>query len=707
MSKCPQFLKMTINARYAAVKQAKACYNCLSPFHGSSECTSNFPSRECGRRRHHHSLLHTAAAATVVRLPCAPCEPPAAKVGSAVVAPETPVDIVRSTDLTDVGRPTEGPQVDAKVLAAQGTTVFLCTAQVPIISAFGHKIHVRAMFDTGSQVDLISEAAARRIGHDIQGSEIQVQGVGGGKVSQSLGQITFTILMPGGRMRMTCHVLPQVVGPLPTRSLPRKFLEQFKGYPLADPEFQSEKPVDLLIGMGHFHTFVLKDRVQVDSMYLQNTVFGWAVTGRPRSRTRSTRTLGVSTPSTVTVATVAGGRPDIHHDSDEHVPGVVTDNGMVEFEKFWETEEPPSTGPVALKPEAQFCVDHYDRTTTFDPDGRARCALPFKEGSPKLANSKSQAIRRFLNIEARMAVDEKLGTEYKKFMDEFIALGHLEPVPDAELEILDSESYYLPHHGVLKESSTTTNLRVVFDASAKSTNGVSLNQTLAIGPRIQHTIFHILVRFRFHRVGMAADVAKMYRQIALTDESKDFHRLCWRSDPKEPIQVYRMARVTYGVTSSSYHAIRTLQDSSEFCTTRQAARTIREDFYVDDLLGGADSVAEAITLRADMVQALAKRQLPIRKWSSNCAEVLEQIPEDDRETATVVVAPEERDVKTLGVGWDMKNDAFVFIVPEALRSHLVLTTPGTLLTRRKLLSGIATVFDPLGWISPLTVNGYI
>ena len=523
-------------------------------------------------------------------------------------------------------------------------------------------------------------------------------------MTDSSGQITFTILTPGSRKRVTCHVMPQVVGPLPTCRLPARFTKQFEGYPLADPDFQSEKPVDLLIGMGHYHTFVLEERVVIDSMVLQNTVFGWAVTGRPSPRPRARKAPPRAASSSMVVVTSAEEMPTIYHDNDEHVPGVVTENGLLEFERFWETEEPPRTGPVPLKAEAQFCVSHYDTTTVFEEDGRARCALPFKPGASKLGNSRAQAMRRFLNIEARCKADAKLGEEYQKFMKEFLDLGHLEPVPDDEEETLDCDSYYLPHHGVLKESSTTTKLRVVFDASAKTTTGVSLNSCLAIGPRIQDTIFHILVRFRFHRIGLAADVAKMYRQIALDGPSKDFHRICWRDKPEEPIKVYRMTRVTYGVTSSSYHAIRTLQDASEFCKFPDTARAIRQDFYVDDLLGGADTEAGAMALREDMVQALAKRQLPIRKWCSNSDSVLRQIPEADRETATVVVAPDDYGVKTLGVGWSMAEDCFVFLVPDALKTHPILDTPGVPLTRRKLLSGIATVFDPLGWISPLTVR---
>ena len=63
-------------------------------------------------------------------------------------------------------------------------------------------------------------------------------------------------------------------------------------------------------------------------------------------------------------------------------------------------------------------------------------------------------------------------------------MGHLEVVPPDEIDIPDSRCFYLPHHGVVKSTSTTTKLRVVFDGSAKSSSGISLNEKLMIGPRI-------------------------------------------------------------------------------------------------------------------------------------------------------------------------------------------------------------------------------
>lgn len=61
---------------------------------------------------------------------------------------------------------------------------------------------------------------------------------------------------------------------------------------------------------------------------------------------------------------------------------------------------------------------------------------------------------------------------------------------------------YLPHHGVSKETSSTTKLRVVFDASSKSSSGISLNNVLMIGPILQDSLIFLLLRFRFYPIAI-------------------------------------------------------------------------------------------------------------------------------------------------------------------------------------------------------------
>ena len=89
-------------------------------------------------------------------------------------------------------------------------------------------------------------------------------------------------------------------------------------------------------------------------------------------------------------------------------------------------------------------------------------------------------------------------------------------------------------HAVMKDSSTTTKLRVVFDGSAATTSGTSLNQSLLVGPTLQPTLSAILLKFRCYPVAINADISKMYREVLLHPADKDLHRFVWRASPEDP-----------------------------------------------------------------------------------------------------------------------------------------------------------------------------
>ena len=163
-------------------------------------------------------------------------------------------------------------------------------------------------------------------------------------------------------------------------------------------------------------------------------------------------------------------------------------------------------------------------------------------------------------------------------------MGHLEEAPQTS-----GLCYYLPHHCVFKDS-TTTKLRVVFDASSKPPNGNSLNDCLLLGPRLQDDVFDTLIRFRLHQYALSADVAKMYRQVALDKSDRDFHRTMRHDYVTDEIRELRMSRVTYSVASSSHHSTRALQESGKnHRPNPNTVNVILNDFWVDDLLSGADT----------------------------------------------------------------------------------------------------------------------
>ena len=272
----------------------------------------------------------------------------------------------------------------------------------------------------------------------------------------------------------------------------------------------------------------------------------------------------------------------------------------------------------------------------------------------------------------------------------------MEKIPESEIPIATMKSFYLPHHCVLKEYSTVTKLRVVFDASAKTTSGVSLNDNLMLGPKIQRDLFEILIRFRFHKVALSADIAKMYRQVLLDKEDKDFHRLLWKETPSSTLEYYRMTRNTYGVTSAGFHAIRPLFELAETTQHPIAALALKSDMYVDDLLIGTASKEEVELLQDTLIKHLANAGFHLRKWSSSDLSLVECLPETYRESAdTRHIESEEYFIKTLGVVWKPKQDIFTFNVEPADKAPQ---------TKRQILSEVTRIFDPLGLLSPIVIQ---
>ncbi|XP_017788509.1 PREDICTED: uncharacterized protein LOC108571049 [Habropoda laboriosa] len=255
--------------------------------------------------------------------------------------------------------------------------------------------------------------------------------------------------------------------------------------------------------------------------------------------------------------------------------------------------------------------------------------------------------------------------------------------------------YYLPHHAVYKESSTTTKLRVVFDGSAKTSSGISLNDAQLVGMPVQSDLVTILLRFRKHRYVLSADIEKMYRQIRVREEHRRFQRILWRSNVNDPISVYDLNTITYGTASASFLATRVLKKIGEDCMQSHplASRAIIHDFYVDDLLTGCDSLEGAVKLKASLTEVLGNAGMPLRKWASNHIGALGS--DRNGTPASFEIADTGRDPKTLGICWTAEPDELRYSLRDNRTNKI---------TKRTILSEIAQIFDPLGLISPIVIR---
>ncbi|UYV61747.1 hypothetical protein LAZ67_1006288 [Cordylochernes scorpioides] len=200
-------------------------------------------------------------------------------------------------------------------------------------------------------------------------------------------------------------------------------------------------------------------------------------------------------------------------------------------------------------------------------------------------------------------------------------------------------------------------------------------------------------RFRTYPVAITADIEKMYRQIRIHPEDADYQRILWRPSPEEPVVDYRLLTVTYGTTSAPFLAMRTLQQlaEDEGQNYPEASRVTLNDFYVDDLLTGAQTIAEAKELIDQLKDLMKKGGFHLRKWNSNCQEIVSHVEEMNEEKK--INLEKGAISKILGIVWDHVQDTF----------RVNITLPEEVVTKRDLLSNIARIFDPLGFLSPTTV----
>ena len=138
----------------------------------------------------------------------------------------------------------------------------------------------------------------------------------------------------------------------------------------------------------------------------------------------------------------------------------------------------------------------------------------------------------------------------------------------------------------------------MFDASASSSSGTSLNDMLLVGHTVHSSHVDVLIRFRLHRITLTTNVSQMYRMVLLETSDKDLHRFVRKRGESEPLQDYRMMRVTFGVAASSYATNMTVKQNAANHALEYpaAADTGNTSFYVEDGLTGADTIEEAIDL---------------------------------------------------------------------------------------------------------------
>ncbi|KAJ8349111.1 hypothetical protein SKAU_G00277000 [Synaphobranchus kaupii] len=304
--------------------------------------------------------------------------------------------------------------------------------------------------------------------------------------------------------------------------------------------------------------------------------------------------------------------------------------------------------------------------------------LPFRDKNVVMPNNRKMAVQRTVNLARRFKRDSAYAAEYKTFMDNVLAKGYAERVPQEELLRNDGHVWHIPHHGVYHKRKNK--LRVVFDCSS-SYRGRSLNAELLQGPDLANSLLGVLLRFRQERIAIMADIEAMYYQVKVHEDHRDFLRFLWwpGGDTTKPLEAYRMNVHLFGAVSSPSIANFALKQTG--CDnpdqySMEVLHTIKHGFYVDDCL---------------------KEDFTLTKWVSNSQEVLRTVPESHRAALVqkLDLDPEKPPLeRVLGIQWNIQRDTFTFVVSIQNRAP----------TRRAILSIVSSVYDPLGFLSPFILT---
>ena len=421
---CAKFKTLSHDQKLSTIREHRLCWNCFGGNHLTKNCKSNYRCKRC--QKPHHTLLHNE------------------------VAENQPSSATSTSDM-------EPNSVTSNAATGLNVDTLMMTCQVVVSNQDGASVEARALLDSASSASFVSKRLAQSL-HLPQTSHCaRISGITGlshGSPIQSV--TTFSISAVKStpqKFCVTAIVVPRVTCELPHHPISFDLSwNHLSNIELADPHFGQPGKIDILLGVDIFVQVLRNGRRAgpPGSPAAFETEFGWVLAGE----------INPSVPC--------------NHIASHHV---FLETGDDLLRKFWEIEQQP-LGETDLSIEENT---DFQATYSRASDGRFIVPLPRKTDAKTLGESRSQAVRRFVGLERSLRAKSQFD-DVDAVIQEYIELGHAELVPELDLHKPTSEVFYLPIHVVRKESSSTTKIRAVFDASAKSSSGISLNDTFLVGP---------------------------------------------------------------------------------------------------------------------------------------------------------------------------------------------------------------------------------
>ena len=686
LSSCDEFKKKTVKERLDFIQSVGLCFGCLSKGHYSKNCRRRLTCQRCGKP--HPTILHN--------------DPEDKKESKDSV--ETVVDPDQSSSNTSSVCHTVGER--NSITNSLILPVWLYHKDSP-----EKKILIYALLDDASDSTFIKYETIRDLG--LKGPEVKLN------LYTMLGKEEIFV-------EKICGLVVQRVDKRVDIELPKSYSRSsipFRRNQIPTPEVANEWPhlkkiaeklhpyqsgidVGLLIGCNCPRAIKPREVIlgKGDDPYAVRTLLGWGIIGPIISQQERQLDEEDMEPATChrimsfetgsSIRTGLSFIPQIQS-KEEISPHAVRKMFEMEFSESSSTQEALSQEDRKFLAIVESGIQHRE-------DGHYELPLPLKVPAPALPNNREVALRRLNQLKRKFKTNQRYKDDYTVFMEKVLSNGFAEEVPPVEAEASnEGKVWYIPHHGVYHPKKPTK-IRVVFDCSAEFRNE-SLNKHLLQGPDLTNNLVGVLCRFRKEPVALMGDIEGMFHQVGVAEQDRDLLRFLWWKDgdlTKEPAE-YRMTVHLFGATSSpacANYALKMAANENEKDLGSEAANFIRRDFYVDDGLTSVESIPDAVTLIRNTREMCRRGGFKLHKFTSSHKEVIEAIPIEDRAEGIQSIDLDKEAIpmeRALGVQWCVEKDSFQF--------RIVLKDRPC--TRRGILSTVSSIYDPLGFVAPVLMEG--
>lgn len=659
--KCAKFINLPLADRTTWVQSANRCNKCLHSSHLAADCASQRTCFYCSSNQHSSVLCCNRGQQN--RPPgSAPATSSAEPVASTSSATSLSCALT-GTDRTATDQPSDSV-----------TLLGTITAQVTDHAGFIHE--VTCILDTGSQCDLISQAAAERLSLQISQNNIStITGVGNAS-QKTLGETFLTLCSrfdKNVKLSCTACILPILTGDFPAVPVQPKFVQKLKNMQLADKNPFDSKNVDIILGAASC-VAILKLTSQLvpcdsdpDHMpSLLHSKFGAILIGKvPIVSNQSSSSALFTCTASASLLSIE----DLNSN----------------MEKFFESDGIPDLPKESIfpNPDDIFVEKHFSDTHQRGSDGTFIVKLPFRPEAPQIGNNRIRAFACFHKMENRLYKSNDIDT-YRTALLDYVHKGQMVPS--------NHESPYLfNQHVVIKRSSGKAKL--VFDPTLKSPGcDFHFNNTLFTGPQLLRQLNYILLAVRKFPIALAADIETFYRSISVDESSQQRMHILVRKSPEGPIAEYALTHLPYGLTCSPFLALRCLHELANTYKHELplAADAIYQNSYMDDFFLGCDSDEESISVRTELKRILSLGNFKLGKFYSNSPAALKGLEPSELGTSNLDLSTSDS-VPILGLLWQPTSDCFVFQVGQF--SELTIT-------RRTCTSYLAKLYDSLGLLHP-------